>query len=330
MTMTSTRSWIAATLTAAALGFGGASTALAQDKPKDEGLEKLLEKLGEPVKDKDQPAAEKPKDGDKDKDKDKAPAPSPDQPKAEKAAPVDKPKLPGGEVAPKDKEIDDLLGQLGQTKDMPSPDDKKQGGGGGGDSDDPMPPKSDKPQPEDLKDGEKNIDDRLIDITGKQRPKKNQKKRDASEENGPLGQVIKEMRDVEQRLGEPDTGEATRKKQTEIVKNLDQLIEQMKNAPSQATMLKMIREGKNPGNQPGQPNGNQPGAQANGAQPTKPLDPKKPPAASGLDKQIWGELPKQLRDLMGNADSEKPLPAKMELIRQYYLSLGNKSKKEGD
>jgi hypothetical protein len=321
MTMTSTRSWIAATLTAAALGFGWASTSLAQDKPKDEGLEKLLEKLGEPDKDKDKPAAEKPKD-DKDKEKEKDKTPAPDQPKTEKAAPANKPKPAGGEVAPKDKEIDDLLGQLGQTKDNASPDDKKPGGGGG--SDDPMPPKSDKPKPEDLKDGEKDLDKQLEQITGKKEAKK---KRNPEEENGPLGQVIKEMRDVEERLGQPDTGEGTRKKQTEIVKNLDQLIEQMKNAPSQASMLKMIREGNKPGNQPGQPNnGTNPGAQATGPPPTKPTDPKKPPVAAGLDKNIWGNLPAQFRDLMGNADSEHPLPAKFELIRQYYLSLGNKSK----
>ena len=37
------------------------------------------------------------------------------------------------------------------------------------------------------------------------------------------------MREVEERLGKPDTGEETRKKQTEIVKNLEQLIEQMRN-----------------------------------------------------------------------------------------------------
>ncbi len=43
--MTSTRSWIAATLAAALIGFGWSSNGLAQDKPKDEGLEKLLEKL---------------------------------------------------------------------------------------------------------------------------------------------------------------------------------------------------------------------------------------------------------------------------------------------
>jgi hypothetical protein len=303
--MISARSWIAAALTAASLGLACPCAGLAQEpKPtKDEALEKLLEKLEE--KEKADPAKDKDKDKDKEKDKEKKP----------------------GEVAPQDKELDKLLEGLGQTKDAPSPDDKKPNLPG---ADGPMPPKGDQPKPEELKGGEKDLDKELERITGKKEKPKNQRQRKAEEETGPLGQVIKEMRDVEQRLGEPDTGEATRKKQTEIVKNLDQLIEQMKNAPSQATMLKMIREGKNPGNQPGQPNGNQPGAQANGAQPTKPLDPKKPPAASGLDKQIWGELPKQLRDLMGNADSEKPLPAKMELIRQYYLSLGNKSKKEGD
>jgi hypothetical protein len=138
------------------------------------------------------------------------------------------------------------------------------------------------------------------------------------------------MRDVEERLGQPDTGEATRKKQTEIVKNLDQLIEQMKNAPSQSSGLKMIREGKKPGQQPGNQPGNNPGAMAQGAQPSKPTDPKKPPIPGGLDKSIWGQLPSQFRDEINNVMTEKPLPEKLELIRLYYLSLGNKSSKGGD
>src|SRR6185312_74863 len=193
MTMTSTRSWIAATLTAASLGFGWASTDFAQDKPKDEGLERLLEKLDEKDKGKDKPGADQ-----------------------------SKPKTPG-QVAPKDQELDKLLEGLGQTKDTPSPDDKKPGGPG---SDDPMPPKADKPKPDDLKGGEKDLDKELERITGKKEKPKNQRDRKGEEENGPLGQVIKEMRDVEERLGKPDTGEETRKKQTEIVKNLEQLIEQ--------------------------------------------------------------------------------------------------------
>ena len=43
-----------------------------------------------------------------------------------------------------------------------------------------------------------------------------------------MGQIIKEMRDVEQRLGKPDTGEDTQGKQKQIVKQLETLIEQMR------------------------------------------------------------------------------------------------------
>jgi hypothetical protein len=316
MTMTSTRSWIAATLTAAALGFGGASASLAQDKPKDDELGKLLEKLDGKDNDKnqDKPTAESTKDK----------APTPDKPK--EAGP-DKPKestpakaKSSEPVAPKDQELDKLLEGLGQTKDTPAPEDKKPGGG----SDDPMPPKADQPKPDELKGGEKDLDKELERITGKKEKPKDKKDR-KGEEDGPLGKVIKEMREVEERLGKPDTGEETRKKQTEIVKNLDDLIERMKNAPSQKDGMRMIREGSKPGQQPGNQPGNQPGATADGAPQTKPTDPKKPPVAMGLDKDIWGTLPRSLREQMGNVMNEHPLPTRTELIKLYYKSLGQKS-----
>ncbi len=255
--------------------------------------------------------------------------------KETKPAPAGKPK-PTGEVAPKDQDLDNLLENLGKTTEKPAENDQKPGGAGG--SDDSMPPRSDKPKPkpEDLNDGEKDVDKKLIEITGKKEaPKKNQKKgqgqgQGGDPESGPLGQVIKEMREVEERLGKPDTGEATRKKQTEIVKNLDQLIEQVKNSPNPSMRMKMIRGGQKPGNQPGQQPGDQTGAMAQGAQKTKPTDPKKPTGIAGLNKDVWGGLPANMRDLMGNAESELPLPAKIEMIRRYYLSLGNKSAKAGD
>jgi len=313
--MISARSWIASALTAVAFGLACPVAGLAQDpaKPKDketapakdEPLEKLLEKLEEKEK------ADAGKD--KDKEKDKKP----------------------GEVAPKDQDLDKLLEGLGQTKDTPSPDDKKPGGGPGADA--PMPPpkegEGDK-KPDDLKGKDLDLDKELLKITGKKEAPKNQKQGKPEEENGPLGQVIKEMRDVEERLGKPDTGEETRKKQTEIVKNLDTLIERIKNAPSQSMAMKMIREGKQPGPQgpPKQP-GNQPGAQANnqGTPPTKPVDPKKK-AALNLDlaKSVWGQLPAQLRDQMDNVLAERALPSKEELIKLYYMSLGNKNASKED
>ncbi len=290
--MTSTRSWIAATLTAASLALAvWASPASAQDKPKDEGLDRLLEKLDE------KPG---PKDAAPDKDKPKSP----------------------GQVAPKDEGLDKLLEGLGQPKDTPAPEDKKPGGPG---ADAPRPPMPGQTKSDDLNADDKALDKDLERITGKKEAPKNKRDRKAEEETGPLGQVIKEMRDVEERLGQPDTGEETRKKQTEIVKNLEQLIEQMKNAPSQAQGLKMIRQGQKPGTQPGNKPGEQPGAQANGPPPTRPATPKNPPIPTELAKSIWGQLPAQLRDEMGNVLNEHPLPTRADLIRLYYLSLGNKN-----
>ena len=40
------------------------------------------------------------------------------------------------------------------------------------------------------------------------------------------------MRDVEQRLGQPDTGEETRKKQGEIVQDLESILKQLRNSLS--------------------------------------------------------------------------------------------------
>ena len=43
-----------------------------------------------------------------------------------------------------------------------------------------------------------------------------------------------------------------------------------------------------------------------------------------LDKAIWGMLPAQYRGEVDNVMNERPLPTKSDLIRLYYLSLGNK------
>lgn len=297
--MTSTRSRLAATLTAACLGLGWADAGRAQDKPKDEGLERLLDKIEES---KAGPA--------KDKDKEKA----------------DKPKAPG-EVAPEDRGLDKLLEGLGQAKDSPSPDDKKPGGPGGP----PTPPKPDQAKPDPLDGESKKLDEILEEKTGRKpkKPRDRQKEGQGGEGGGPLGDVIKQMRDVEERLGKPDTGEETRKKQTEIVKNLETLIEQMKNSPSQSQGLKMIRQGQKPGGPP-QGQANQQGATGDGTNKGKPEKPRTPPPPIEIAKEIWGQLPAQFRDDMANVLNEHPLPTKTDLIRLYYLSLGKKSSSRGE
>src|SRR4029079_1263025 len=87
----------------------------------------------------------------------------------------------------------------------------------------------DKPAPGELKGQVKDLDEHLEELLGRRKKKKEQEEEDG---NSPLGKVVKEMREVEGRLGKPDTGEETRKKQAEIVKNLDGLIEQMRRMSS--------------------------------------------------------------------------------------------------
>ena len=227
--MISARTWIAAALDGRLPRPGLAAAAgLAQDpsRPPRTSLEKLLEKLEE-------------------ERKGRARQGSKDPPRTRKGQEARRGRAqgPGARQAPR-------RARPGQGH--PRPDDKKPCAPG---ARRPPPPKGDQPKPDDLKGGEKDLDKELERITGKKDKPKNQRDRKDEEETGPLGQVIKEMRDVEERLGQPDTGEETRKKQTEIVKNLDWLIEQMKNAPSQSMAMKMIREGKKPGQPAARPAG---------------------------------------------------------------------------
>src|SRR5439155_11457328 len=103
---------------------------------------------------------------------------------------------------------------------------------------------------------DKDLDEHLSGAD-KKKPRDGQQRqqgRKKDEEDGPLGDLIKQMREVEQRLGQPDTGEQTRQKQTEIVKRLDGLIEQMRLVRSQSQMMRMMRQGQKPGQQGQQAN----------------------------------------------------------------------------
>jgi len=302
-----------------ALTLLGTPTSRGDEPPKkDEALNRLFEKLDEPSQTtpKDNPDA--PKD-----------TPKSEPVKESKGATDTAQSKAGGEVAPKDQALDNLLEKLGETKDRPDAQDERRGGRPmpGEDKnkdkkagDEPMPPKTDPPAPDELTGKDKSIDERLEELTGRNRKKKAQDE----EGSGPLGQVIKEMREVEQRLGKPDTGDETRKKQTEIVKNLDQIIEQLRKSSSQMKTQKrsklVMQPGQKPGSQPGQTEG----ANAAGAPNTKPAKPESKHAfANGKDE--WGHLPPELRQEIDNIAREVMLPSKEELIRLYYLSVSKKS-----
>jgi hypothetical protein len=296
---------LASTLFGATLGRADEPPA-----PKDDALDRLLEKLEKPAP---PPAGAKPES-----------EPAKGEAAKTGAAPkADGEKKPAGELAPKDQALDSLLEKLGETKDRPdAPDERRpprpMPGEEGKDQAQPKPGPGET-KPPDLTGKSKELDEHLESITGRKRKKKNQ---DDEEGSGPLAKVIKEMREVEQRLGKPDTGDETRKKQTEIVKNLEQLIEQLRNSSSQSRGMR-IRIVSQP-NQPGQQQGGQTGANAGGVGASKPAKPDTKHAAVG-GKDVWGHLPVELRQEMDNIAKEVMLPAKEELIRLYYLSVSKKS-----
>jgi len=321
---------------AAALILGWAALGLAQApaKPKDEAIDDLLKKVEEAGKPRDTPATVKPDAGPKADSKAKD---------GGKARPAAKP----GAVDAKDKDLDDLLGKLGASKDAPAADDKggppppggepgKPDPASGGDGKGKDKNKKDGPGAGAPKDGlsgdDKGLDEHLQELAGKKKKTKPGQKggqgqgkgQDKGEEDGPLGDLIKQMREVENRLGKPDTGEETRQKQAEIVKRMDTLIEQMRQSQGQSQAMRMIRQGK----QPGKP-GDQPGAMAQGAGPMRPEKPR-PKSVLALDKNAWGHLPKSMRDEMANVDNEGLLPSREDLIKRYYLSVSKKSLTRGE
>jgi len=317
-------------LLAVAVSFLGAHSAISQEsgKSKDDALDSLIEQLakpgdansakvakparhdesnqatdsGRPRSQGDGTSAPRSKTGAKESDKAAAGG-------SGKAA-VKKPA--SGSVAPKDQELDSLLEKLGESKDTPSSEVRPSGPGG---ADEPKQgPRPDKPSPPKLGGKDKDIDERLEEYTGRR------KKRPAADEkrSGPVGEIIKEMRDVEERLAKPDTSGDTQNRQKQIVKRIETLIELVRQSGGSAMGFR-VRRVRQPGQQGQQP-GDQTGALARGAPPMKPAKPTSQHANAG-SKEVWGHLPAELRRVMENSFKEAELATKAELIDRYFLSV---------
>ncbi len=295
----------------------GISHALAQNTAasKDDDLDRLLKKLE-----------------DKDKsDKSSAPSeglkPGESTPTTGSTTPkLDPPARPKerGDVAGKDKDLDSLLEKLGATEDKAAAEEKRPGAGPGEpDQDQPARPADGKKGGEALKGKDKQVDEHLEELTGKRRKKRQREQ----EESGPLSEVIKQMRDVEQRLSKPDTGEETRKKQGQIVKKIDTLIEQARASSSQSKQKQKGVKPAKPGDQPRDMQ-DQPGATGGNAPYAKAPKPEnRRSLANG--KVIWGHLPEALQQEMDNVFKEEALPSREELIKRYYLSVSRKTLTRG-
>jgi hypothetical protein len=313
-----TPTWIPRIAMAMAL-LGAAAPAATAQEGGDDALDQLLKKVEEAAP----PAA-----GD---DKGAPDAPRP------------------GEVKAEDRDLDGLLEKLGETKDEPEAKKAPMPPGGAGEPDPGDPQAGDRPEPggaepdrkpkaggAKLGGREQALDEHLEEILGRK------KKKDGGEGGGqgggggaddsPLGQAIKKMEEVEKKLSESDTGEGTRKTEGEIVKQLDQILEQIRQAQGGGSGKgKKLMEIKQAGNQGGKP-GDQPG-QENGtnARGVGPQAPKQPTVGEMLAnrKDTWGDLPPHLREEMENVFKEEMLPAKRDLIIRYYTSVAKKGRPPG-
>jgi len=285
----------------------GTQSCVGQAKSKDEELDKFLQKL----------------DGARKAD---TPAPSKDAKPGvgAKAKPGAETGTKKDDVAPNDKDLDNFLEKLGEVKETPSPDEPPSGLPKPGNE---PPSQPDKPKANDLKGEANELDKHLEELTGRRRKKKNP---DDGEGSGPLGKIIKEMRDVEERLGKPDTGEGTRKKQAEIVKQLDQVIEQLKSMPPSQSRRKtrlVMKPGQKSGQQ--QP-GEQVGSTGGKAAVSKAQKPNNKRSMAG-GKDEWGHLPAELRqDLENTFGKEESLAKRQALIDRYFDSLSKKTLVRGE
>ena len=319
--------WLALAL---GLALARPAAGLAQEPPKDDALDRLLEQIdekapapkGEPKS--DDGAKAKPAAGDKAADapkKDDAAAP---KPAAEGAKPG------AGEVSSKDEAIDSLLEKIGGEPDRPDAPGKPGAPGPGGDpageppaqpGESPKPGEGAKKPGEELKGGDQAIDEDLERQMGRVRKKKGNRDEDA----GMLADSVKQMREVERRLSQPDTGEETRQKQKQILKQLDQVLVQVRIVQSKS-------QGKQPGQgkpgdpQPGNgPNGNEPGASPHDVTAvTKPKNPKQLDR-NKTNKDAWGQLPPDLQVDKANAFGERPLPGKATLVDRYFEAVAKKA-----
>lgn len=322
---------------AVGLALGPATIGYAQDtpRPKDDALDSLLEKLSGPSEDSgkkdDKAASAKEKTPEKKKPAEAEKA-GKDATRPGSAAKGGKPQTKKTEdstpLSGKDQEVDDLLQKLGETTETPAPDDRRRGGPGGEKSDDrgPSPKPGEKKDANRLAGKDKETDEHLEELAGRKRRKRQD---DDEERKGPAGELIKEMRDIEQKLAKPDTGEGTREEQKKVVKRIETLIEEARKSGQSSIIRVVRRRGRQQQQQGGQQQGQTPGAMAQGAPATRPAKPPTTHSKAG-GKDIWGHLPPELRAEMENMTNEQPLATMEELIARYYLSVGKGKPKRED
>jgi hypothetical protein len=192
----------------------------------------------------------------------------------------------------------------------------------------------------------------------------------AEDEKEVLQRVGKNMRSVEERLGNKELTEGTRQVQEDIIKDLDSLIRMSQNQQNQGggssadsssspeggqKQSGSQSQSKQQSRQNGKKNGSQTakrGQKSNGGQQSGDSDPTKDQSASNaggnqggaggkdnpgpdrnadLYKDIWGHLSPALRAEMNAYSNPQAFMSKYdEMIKKYYITIAEKGRQKGD
>jgi hypothetical protein len=159
-----------------------------------------------------------------------------------------------------------------------------------------------------------------------------------SEQDNPLLEIARQMREVEGLIRQANSGRRTQDLQGRIVARLDELIRQARscsgaNSPSQAERkIAAQRPIQQPKSKPapgrGKPNPKR--AADSDTQPGK-SKPQQPDVDElrQLVKSVWGELPEMEGQPMAEWIGERFLPKYERLIRLYYRRLAEKTRGQG-
>lgn len=164
-----------------------------------------------------------------------------------------------------------------------------------------------------------------------------------SGKSDPVSRLTEQMREVEQRLRRNERDDSLKPRQEEIVRQLDELLQQMKQQQQQQSKSssKKPSQGQSQSRQdtpqPGQQQ-QQAGQKQQGDKPAQDSnDDLKRRQAEKVDmakmqemlKDIWGQLPPRLREQMMQAGVEKFVPKYELLIEEYFKALAERQNTEG-
>jgi hypothetical protein len=183
-----------------------------------------------------------------------------------------------------------------------------------------------------------------------------------------INRLSKNFRTVEDKLQKKDPGEGTQTVQRDIIKDLDELIDQTRKQEEQmqqqqqnqqnqqqqqgqkkgqskrqrSLQAQRNRQQRNRSAQRQRQQGQQQLSRQQGQQQEEPqgtgANPPDGAAKSGewaaksadLYKDIWGHLPETLRQEMTQYTREQFMPKYNELLKQYYATIAEKGRKQGD